>query len=92
MPYQLHCSTDVAQLLDVLDEIELLELLDLLDDEIEIELLERELLVTLAMLLDTELRLRELLDVIELELEEAMIPAESPYSKPRPLVPKYKRP
>lgn len=78
MPYQLHCSTDVAQLLDVLDKIALLELLDLLDDEIEIELLERELLVMLAILFD-ELLFSELLDdAIELRLDEVTAAAESP--------------
>ena len=75
----MHCSANVAQLLDVLEATELLELLDWLDEEIEVELLERELLLTLATLLESELLLCELLDgAIELELDELTTPAESP--------------
>ena len=78
-----------------------IELLERLDDDGAIELLliedgATELLdtdldvVTLDGVEETELLLRELLDTgTELDVP---LPAESPYSKPRPLVPKYKRP
>lgn len=63
----------------MLEETALLELLERLDDDKELELLERELLVTLDMLLEDKLLIELLLDdAIELELDDEPVPAVSP--------------
>ena len=63
----------------MLEETALLELLERLDDDNELELLERELLVTLDMLLEVKLLIELLLDdAIELELDDEPVPAVSP--------------
>lgn len=63
----------------MLEETALLELLERLDDDKELELLERELLVTLDMLLEDKLLIELLLDdAIELELDDETVPAVSP--------------
>lgn len=63
----------------MLEETALLELLERLDDDNELELLERELLVTLDMLLEDKLLIELLLDdAIELELDDEPVPAVSP--------------
>ena len=79
--YQLHCSSAVVKLLQILKETALVAVLYLLEES-ETELLEHELVTTLAILpLDSEL-LRELREgAIKLAFDEVMIPAESPWSR-----------
>lgn len=85
MPYQLQRS---PLRLDVTDELllEAIELLEAMDELLVMEeLLTADELLELAMELLTEL-------LTALLLEDETTPAESPYSRPRPLVPKYSRP